>query len=310
MGITDVPSQEEMSPGNSDINSQIQQVLEGLQTQQTVAEVDYIGNVPPQYFNQGGPFGPDPRGAGQLGPAQEMSRFKAGVGQRNPYIEGEESALLANMRPEQIRMLQDRLAFTGFLDPGDYQPGLVRGTTRTNSNTVSAMYKLLDMSNFYGESYDNLLGRMEQGINSGDLTREQVAGSGDESEEQRPTFSTPDMASLRNRVKAQFRQYLKREPTTAEVARFAEEMVSDYRGMAGDRQAQFEDPSQFDQNVGAGRVASVREEVDPEARFIERMETMYTGQRNVVEDSEESREAMGNAANVVGRPTGPISRGI
>lgn len=192
-----------------------------------------------------------------------------------PFSPTDPYRILQNMDPADYGRLQDTLITIGALDP---ESRFVRGKMTMNDPTIGALTQVAEFANNSGMDLNSALKELvDQAARAGTNPLDgEAQGTGPGGPQERGRFFVlPDYATLRARVKAQFRDSLGRDPTQAEMHLFTDELMADYRSNAEVEQQAFED-------VGAGRDVFVNE-VDPVSRFEEAFQQRLGGQMKSIE---------------------------
>ncbi len=138
------------------------------------------------------------------------------------YRVGDEFELFVGLAPEALAGIQLEMMEAGLLAPGEFAAGF------WDVPSAAAMQEVMGYSNLTGRVYGESLQFLKEVHRARLATDPSAAQSGTSGLGGR-VFQLPDMASIRQAVKREFRSQLGRDPSEAELALFANEMMADAR---------------------------------------------------------------------------------
>lgn len=214
--------------------------------------------------------------------------------------------------PEKVGRLQHRLVNAGFLS-SDFKFGFYDETTEkayrdlltfSTKNGVSMLEGLV-------EAHKARKWAAENGV-----PWEQIGGAADggSSALKPPKYQAPDKATVREFIRAQFKEELGRDPEPGELQRYASQYLADDRqGFQAQVDAAMPDEPVVPDNVfddapslmdgESGDPAAVEDtgpQIDPQARFAESFNNKYRVEREFKERQAENAEQTGLLAGILG----------
>lgn len=204
------------------------------------------------------------------GSPPEVARMTSGYGSFEGYYEGQETEILRSLSTEQRARLQEQMVALGLTSRVVYG--------EVDDGTIAGFRSLLAMSNQKRERWQSTLSRI--------VTRAEQEGVFEDA----PTevYRPPNYEAAAQDIKTMFKDYLRRDPTEAELALLGEKLMSLHRQGFDDDVAATD--MQAD-NVGAGRVIEGPAQRNYMAEFRAHMEQKFAGEREVVEDVDERQQA-------------------
>ena len=160
---------------------------------------------------------------------------------RPQYRAGDEFEAFQGLAPEAVAGIQVQLLEAGMVSVGDFAPGF------WDPASATAMQEVMGYSNLTGRTYQESLQFLTEVHQARLATDPEASQRGTQATGGR-VFRLPDMASINQRVKQEFKRELGRDPSAAELALFANQMLADSRASISQQMQDFtNDQGQLEQ---------------------------------------------------------------